>query len=413
MPAHPEGHNARVITPDTDHIERELAAIGAQESGRIIMAAKSDFLALKLERVPCVAANVLKQEMLARGGDCAVHRDCVTLDAEQTAVLLTGTRAQIEDLTAKLDEQGFGLPAIASELRALLGNLDWRPSPVTIRGRTLPLGERTLVMGIVNVTPDSFSGDGLGDNTEAAVAQALRMVEEGADIIDIGGMSTRPGSDPVSLEEELRRVIPVVRKLLVNKSLPAAISVDTIRSEVARSALDAGVHIVNDISGLRDDPAIAAAVAEHEAGLVVMHIQGTPRTMQQDPHYDDLLGEVTSYLRAAVRSAELAGIPRERVWVDPGIGFGKTLEHNLELLNRLDELRSLGCAILVGTSRKGFIGRLLAPLVGGNPPPPQERVVGSGATVALSIARGASIVRVHDVRHAVEVARVADAIVRA
>jgi dihydropteroate synthase len=413
MPAHPEGHNARVITPDTDHIERELAAIGAQESGRIIMAAKSDFLALKLERVPCVAANVLKQEMLARGGDCAVHRDCVTLDAEQTAVLVTGTRAQIEDLTAKLDEQGFGLPAIASELRALLGNLDWRPSPVTIRGRTLPLGERTLVMGIVNVTPDSFSGDGLGDNTEAAVAQALRMVEEGADIIDIGGMSTRPGSDPVSLEEELRRVIPVVRKLLVNKSLPAAISVDTIRSEVARSALDAGVHIVNDISGLRDDPAIGAAVAEHEAGLVVMHIQGTPRTMQQDPHYDDLLGEVTSYLRAAVRSAELAGIPRERVWVDPGIGFGKSLEHNLELLNRLDELRSLGCAILVGTSRKGFIGRLLAPLVGGNPPPPQERVVGSGATVALSIARGASIVRVHDVRHAVEVARVADAIVRA
>jgi dihydropteroate synthase len=238
------------------------------------------------------------------------------------------------------------------------------------------------------------------------------MVEEGADIIDVGGQSTRPGSEPVSAEEEVRRVIPVVERLSRDTRLPAAISVDTNRAGVARAALEAGAHIVNDISGLRDDPAIAEAVAAYGAGLVVMHIQGTPQTMQQSPRYDDLLGEVIAYLRRSVRVAEQAGIPRERVWVDPGIGFGKTMEHNLELLNRLDELRSLGCAILVGTSRKAFIGRLLAPIYGGDPPAPAERVTGSGATVALSIARGASVVRVHDVRHTVEVARIADAIVR-
>jgi dihydropteroate synthase len=211
----------------------------------------------------------------------------------------------------------------------------------------------------------------------------------------------------------LRRVIPVVRRLAGESRLDAAISVDTNRAEVARAALEAGAHIVNDISGLRDDPTIAHVASRYGAGLVVMHIQGTPETMQQNPQYKDLMGEVTQYLRKAVDIAERAGIPRERVWVDPGIGFGKTVDHNIELLNRLEELRSLGCAILVGTSRKGFIGRLLAPLHGGTAPAPEARVTGSGATVALSIARGASIVRVHDVRHTVEVARVADAIIRA
>jgi dihydropteroate synthase len=377
------------------------------------MSAKSDFIALKLEAVPCVAANVLKQEMLARGGDCAVHRDCVTLDTEVTGALLTGTRAQFGDLVEKLQSQGFGLPGIGREISALLANLERRPSPVTIRGRTLAVGERTLIMGIVNVTPDSFSGDGLGDDVGAAVQQALRMVAEGADIIDVGGQSTRPGSEPVPLGEELRRVVPVVERLAAHPGFGAAISVDTNHAAVARAALEAGAHIVNDISGLRDDPKIAEFATDYGAGLVVMHIRGTPLTMQQDPHYDDLLGEVTAYLREAVRWAEVAGIPSERIWIDPGIGFGKTVEHNLQLLNRLDELRSLGCAILVGTSRKRFIGRLLAPVNGGAAPPPAERVIGTGATTALAIARGASVVRVHDVRHTIEVARVADAVVRA
>jgi dihydropteroate synthase len=267
-------------------------------------------------------------------------------------------------------------------------------------------------MGIINVTPDSFSGDGLGGDIDAAVAQAHRMASEGADLLDIGGQSTRPGSDEVSLEEELSRVIPVITRLRGADALRLPLSIDTTRAPVAQAALEAGADIVNDISGLRDDPEIAAVTARHGAGLILMHIQGTPRTMQQNPHYDDLLGEVTAHLQEGIDKATQAGVARQQIWVDPGIGFGKTVSHNLELLRRLGEFRALGCPILVGTSRKGFIGRILASVHGGNAPSPSERVAGTGATIALSIAHGADIVRVHDVAAAVEVARVADAIVR-
>jgi dihydropteroate synthase len=265
-------------------------------------------------------------------------------------------------------------------------------------------------MGIINVTPDSFSGDGLGANLEAAQEQAWRMKSEGADILDIGGESTRPGSEPVSEEEEIRRVLPLVRALAGPDGVGIPISVDTRRAQVAQAALEAGACIINDITGLRDEPRIAEVVARYNAGLVLMHIKGTPRDMQKDPHYNDLLGEVTSYLAAGKARAEEAGIPRSRIWVDPGIGFGKTLDHNLELLRRLTELKALGCAIMVGTSRKSFIGRIIAG--GGEPPPPAERVWGTAATLAVSIANGASVVRVHDVAEAVQVCRVADAIIR-
>ena len=277
---------------------------------------------------------------------------------------------------------------------------------------TLPIGKRTLVMGIINVTPDSFSGDGLSDNVEAAVQQAQRMAREGADLLDIGGQSTRPGSEAVTEQEELHRVIPVIQRLRSSDPLDLPISIDTTRASVADAAIQAGADIINDISGLRDDPAIAEVAAKYSAGLILMHIQGTPRTMQQNPHYDNLIEEVISYLRAGIDKATQAGVPLDRIWVDPGIGFGKTIEHNLELLRRLGELRVLSCPILVGTSRKGFIGRILAPLHDGSPPPPAERVFGTAATLGLSIAHGADIVRVHDVAPAVDVALVADAIIR-
>ena len=272
--------------------------------------------------------------------------------------------------------------------------------------------QRTLVMGILNVTPDSFSGDGLGEDTDAAVRQGHRMALEGADILDVGGQSTRPGAATVPVDEELRRVLPVIARLAAPSGPGTAISVDTNQARVAEEALRAGAHIVNDISGLRDDPAIADVVARYNAGLVIMHIQGTPRTMQITPHYDDLLGEVIAYLQAGIDKAVSAGVPKKHIWVDPGIGFGKTLQHNLELIKRLRELETLGCPILIGTSRKGFIGRILAPLNNGEAPPPQERVAGTGATLAISIANGANLVRVHDVAPAVQVARVSDAIVR-
>jgi dihydropteroate synthase len=277
---------------------------------------------------------------------------------------------------------------------------------------TLPIGQRTLVMGIVNVTPDSFSGDALGDDTHAAFAQAHRMAAEDADILDIGGQSTRPGSEPVPVEEEMRRVLPLIEMLIAPGGVLLPISVDTSRAAVAEAALNAGAHIINDITGLRDEPEIAGIVAKHGAGLVLMHIKGTPRTMQQHPHYDDLLAEVIAYLRDAADRALAAGVKQNRIWIDPGIGFGKTMAHNLELLRRLRELRSLGYPILVGTSRKGFIGRILAEVKGGEMPPPEDRVTGTGATIAISIANGADIVRVHDVEQAVQVARVTDAIVK-
>lgn len=266
----------------------------------------------------------------------------------------------------------------------------------------LPVGERTLVMGILNMTPDSFSGDSLRDDVGAALAQAWRMHAEGADLLDVGGMSTRPGAAPISPEEELQRVVPVIARLAAEVPLP--ISVDTYRASVAEAALAAGAHIVNDITGFREDPAILAVAARHGAAVIAMHIQGRPATMQQHPTYTDLLSEVIAYLRESVEQAVAAGIPRERIWVDPGIGFGKTIAHNLELLRRLGELRALDQPILVGTSRKAFIGRILGGL------PPAERVTGTGATLAVSVCQGADIVRVHDVGPAVQVVRVTDAI---
>src|SRR5687768_9428653 len=292
MDKQPARHNARLIGTDSELISDELERVGAQQPGQKIMWAKSTFLPLRLDRLTCVAANVLKQEMLARGGDCAIHRDCATLERDETSVLLIGTRDQYDDLTGKLRVQGFGLPEVATQLTHLLADIDAPAKPVQVGPYTLPIGQRTLVMGVINVTPDSFSGDGLGNDLEASVEQARRMQAEGADILDIGGQSTRPGSNPISIDEELNRVLPVIERLAGQGGVALPLSIDTNRAQVAQAALRAGAHIVNDISGLRDDPEIAEVAARHNALLVLMHIQGTPRNMQENPHYDDLLGEV-------------------------------------------------------------------------------------------------------------------------
>jgi dihydropteroate synthase len=272
-----------------------------------------------------------------------------------------------------------------------------------VGGRVLELGERTVIMGIVNVTPDSFSDGGAFFDPAAAVEQGLRLAGEGADILDVGGESTRPGSEPVSEQEELRRVVPVVRELAARSGVP--VSIDTTKATVAEAALAAGATIVNDISALRFDPRLGAVVARAGAALVLMHMQGTPRTMQQAPHYADLLGEVIAELGAGVGRAAAAGIDPGQIVVDPGIGFGKSLEHNLELLDRLGELAALGRAILVGPSRKAFIGRLLDL-------PATERVEGTIAACCCAADRGAHVVRVHDVGPVRRALRVTDAILR-
>jgi dihydropteroate synthase len=272
--------------------------------------------------------------------------------------------------------------------------------------RTLALGGRTLVMGVLNVTPDSFSDGGQFYVYEKALAHAEEMIAEGADILDIGGESTRPGSEPVSAEEESRRVLPLIERLV--KENGVAISVDTTKSEVARAALDAGAEIVNDISALRFDFRVADEAARAGAGLLLMHSRGTPATMQKLPPVADVLKEVTHSLRASVAMAERRGVARAQIAIDPGIGFGKTVEQNVELIAKLDRLAQSfpDLTLVVGTSRKSFIGKLL----GGAPA--DRRLHGTMASVAAAILNGAHVVRVHDVRACVETARVADAIRR-
>jgi dihydropteroate synthase len=246
-----------------------------------------------------------------------------------------------------------------------------------------------LIMGVVNVTPDSFSDGGLFLDADAAVEHGLRLVDEGADILDVGGESTRPGAEPVGEEEERERVLPVVERLA--RDAGARLSIDTTKLAVARAALDAGATLVNDVSAFRFDPGMAALVAETGAGCCLMHMLGEPRTMQQDPRYDDVVSDVKAFLEERLAFAVSEGIEEERVWLDPGIGFGKTVEHNLELLRRLDEIVAIGRPVVVGTSRKSFLGKL----VGGRDE--GQRLPGTIATNVLALERGASVFRVHDV----------------
>jgi dihydropteroate synthase len=269
--------------------------------------------------------------------------------------------------------------------------------------RAFDCSERTLVVGILNVTPDSFSDGGRYLDRATAVAHATRMVEDGADILDVGGESTRPGSSAVSADEELERVHPVIERLAeLHPAIP--ISIDTRKAGVAAEALDAGATIVNDVSG-GADPAMFDVVRDRESAVVLMHMQGDPATMQESPEYDDVVGEVHEYLRQRIEAAELAGIDPERIAIDPGIGFGKDLDHNLELMHGVDALLDLGRPLMVGPSRKKFIGTILDL-------PEEERVEGTVGAVVWMVARGAHLVRVHDVKEVVRAVRVADAIAR-
>jgi dihydropteroate synthase len=273
----------------------------------------------------------------------------------------------------------------------------------TAAGKLL-LGERTLVMGVLNVTPDSFSDGGKFLDPKLAVEQALAMEKAGADLLDIGGESTRPGSGETSIAEELDRILPVLQPLRERLKIP--ISVDTRRATVAELALRAGAQIINDISGLQNDPKIAEVAARHHVLLILMHMRGEPRTMQAGPFARDVMKDVTRGLRRSIVMARKAGVARSQIILDPGIGFGKSFAQNYELLQKLPQLAKLGYPLLVGTSRKGFLGATLAR--GGKPVPPEERAWGTAATVTASILNGAHIVRVHDVAEMAQVARVAD-----
>ncbi|MFO7982791.1 MAG: dihydropteroate synthase [Desulfuromonadales bacterium] len=382
---------------------KALASVGVDPAGIQRMAGKMIRHLVKLRAVPCRAANILKQEMLALGGDAAVARGSVACQIPTTDVVLIGSRKKLRKLCERLPHQPFGLARLANELGELLDRAAHPPQ--IMRGLDCHLDlTRPNIMGILNVTPDSFSDGGVYASSERAIRRGIEMNREGADLIDIGGESTRPGAEQVGLQEEIDRVVPVVERLCREIDLP--ISIDTNKSEVAREAVRAGAHFVNDISGLNFDDAMASVVAESEAGVFLMHTRGRPETMQQNTTYDDLVCAVIASLGDSIAKAVESGVSEEKIAVDPGIGFGKDAAGNLQLLRRLSELNSLGYPVLLGTSRKSFIGKVL------QQKDPQQRVYGTLATVALGVEQGATIFRVHDVRPAREVALTAWAICR-
>jgi dihydropteroate synthase len=268
----------------------------------------------------------------------------------------------------------------------------------------LDFSKKTYIMGILNVTPDSFSDGGLYFDKSGAVKRAIQMVEEGADIIDIGGESTRPGSDPIPIKEEIKRTIPVLEAIAGKIKVP--ISIDTYKSEVAETAIKAGASMVNDISGLRFDPKMSEIVSGYKVPVVIMHIKGRPKDMQQNPVYEALVPEIMDYFRAIISIAKQTGISEDKIIIDPGIGFGKTPEHNLTIINNLHEFISLEKPILIGPSRKVFLGKILGDV------PVTDRLEGTAAAVAISIMKGANMIRVHDVKEMARVAKVADAVKR-
>jgi dihydropteroate synthase len=381
---------------------RELDRVGTGCEARDRLAAKMVPMRIWLGDVRTPAANILKQEMLALGADAAVTRGAAACLDPVSHVLLTGTLAQIRRLARVLRDQPFGLHLLGERIASFLEDIARREFTVKTRRATLTFGRRTLVMGVVNATPDSFSDGGRFLDPEAALAHARLLEAEGADVIDVGGESTRPGARPVDEDEEMHRVIAVIERIGPRLSVP--VSIDTTKARVAEAALGAGASIVNCVGGLALDPEVADAAARAEAALVLSHLRGHPETMDDEAHYPHgVMGEVIEDLARAIAEAESRGVDPERIIVDPGLGFAKRAEHSWEVLRRLEELRTLGRPILVGTSRKSFIGKATGL-------PVEERFPGDAAAMAIAVLNGASMVRVHAVAPVLPVLRMAEAI---
>lgn len=397
---------------DPKNLRQIMQELKVDKYGINIMLPKAVSRLVRINSLSSITANILKQEMLSLGGDVAVARGALTGKTKKTDCLLMATLSQFSRLAGKLKQQPFGLDKLAEDLTSSLLNYQRDKFILDLGRHKLRLGfGKTYIMGIVNLTPDSFSGDGLfqglspsglkGTLTKGTVPERIidfveKMVADGADIIDVGGESSRPGAKPVSVKEELKRTIPLIKRIARRINVP--ISIDTYKPQVAREALDSGAAIVNDITGLRNNKMIDV-VSKYKAGIVLMHMKGSPPTMQRAPLYGSLMDELIDYLNKAINRAVERGIDKEKIILDPGIGFGKTLEHNLEILNRLAELKISGRPILAGPSRKSFIGKILHA-------ESQERTFGSISACVLAAKNGAHIVRAHDVkalRHALKV----------
>ncbi len=388
----------KLVLDRDDFVTRELALIGVDQDAYGLFLKKSGHQVLKFENMSCAQANVLKQIALVCGADVAIPKNAYQGGGRKKfCAILFANEREIEKMMGRLKEQPW-MKSIGDELSAIFTDQAARILKI---GKEEIRFDRTFVMGVVNVTPDSFYSGSRYTTNAVLERVAKEMVEEGADFIDVGAESTQPGIEPIDEEEEIRRLEAVLPTLVRNLKIP--ISVDTYKSKVAAFAIDQGASLINDISGLGFDKRMARLIAKNKVGLVIMHIKGTPKTMQLNPVYDDLMGEIYNFLKTRLDFALQSGISGESIMIDPGLGFGKKLEDNYEIIRRLAELKLLGRPIVVGHSRKSFIG---AP----SSLPPEQRLEGTLGVEALLIANGASVVRVHDVQEAKRVAMLVDRI---
>ncbi|MDP8011366.1 MAG: dihydropteroate synthase [Thermoplasmata archaeon] len=388
--------HARVLSEDL--LNEEMRRIGVAKEGQEIMYPKMKFYILKLENVPLKDAIILKQEALSSGMDCAVAWNVVSLKVEKTDALLFGTKKQFDHLTKKMFIQPFNGREISEEIQEAITNFDSNDYIWKFCNDSLDL-KNIRIMGILNVTPDSFSDGGKYFKKEDAVKHAKYMIDSGADIIDVGAESSRPGSLPISKEEELSRLDPIIDDLV---SLPVAISVDTYKPEVAEFVLEKGAKIINDIYSLGKE-GMLEIIKRYNAGIILMHMKGDPSNMQENPVYVNVVSEIINFLREKAYYAIGNGIKRDQIAIDPGIGFGKKLEHNVAILRELQSFKSLGFPIVIGVSRKRFIGDILNKNV-------NERLVGSISAALYAAFNGAKVLRVHDVKETKEALEILEAI---
>ncbi len=375
-----------------DKAKDELKSIGVDPAAFHLMEGKGICYAIKVYNCKFYHANILKQEALSLGIDCAVEKNTVSAKTKESDCLILGDVKRLYKLADKISKQNFSfLKEIGSKIKESLDNLLRGEFLFAFRDKHYSLKDRFLLMGILNVTPDSFSDGGEYLTVDKALKRTEEMLSEGADIVDVGGESTRPFSEPISVDEELKRVVPIVEA--IKNSFPqVVVSVDTYKSKVAQEVLELGVDIINDISGLSFDDKLIEVLSKSDCGIVQMHIKGKPKDMQINPEYDDVVKCINEKFYEILRRLDEKNIARERVVLDPGIGFGKRVEHNLEILNSIEAFKIWGRPILVGSSRKSFIGKILGI------ENPKDRLFGTIASNTLAFVRGARIFRVHDVK---------------
>lgn len=394
--------NSRVLSiSGIDMAKCEVEKIDRNSHELKIFSEKAICRAIKIIGLDARAANLLRQEALIIGAEAVISPEVTMFSAVKSDVIVLANLYQYKNLYYGLQNKGFGLDRVGEEIKKVLLRYDGE-YPLMKKGKySFNFNDNKYIMGILNITPDSFSDGGKYNNAESALKRAVEMKEEGADIIDIGAESTRPGAESIGEQEELDRIMPIVEKIV--KEVDIAVSIDTYKSKIAEETLKAGAVIINDITGLKGDKKMAEIVSDNDAIAVLMHMQGNPKNMQENPVYDDLIGDICIDLKESIKLAEMAGIKNENIIVDPGIGFGKTASQNYEILKKLNEFKSLGYPILVGTSRKSFIGKALDKDA-------QNRIFGSLATATIALKNGASIVRVHDVKETKQVIKIVQCI---